>query len=381
MARIGAVIGHELSHGFDDSGRKFDGEGNLADWWTDADGKNFEQRAACIADQYSGYSPVNDPKTGKPAMLQGKLTLGENIGDNGGVRIAYMALANTQGGQPAASRDGLTSAQRFFLGYAQVWCQNSTEEDSLQRIVTDPHSPGRFRVNGVVSNMPEFAEAFKCKPGAPMAPEKRCASGKATAHGTWRTGPKTEALGLRLSALGAQQDAHGAGTRLTHLLWHLVRSLLPHLSSAPLPHIPHLQSALLFRTSASRFRPSRSGVQVINEQRARSVVLHFLTREASMPRELFSPSVVGVSSAARRGRVLPVSIALHGVVLGTLILLPALCRYRAPTRSAALIFTRVIPLAVRACDRRRRPGRRCQSPSRPAGSDAAPLIIQQDAVH
>jgi predicted metalloendopeptidase len=107
-------------------------------------------------------------------MLQGKLTLGENIGDNGGVRIASMALANAQAGKPAASRDGLTAAQRFFLGYAQVWCQNSTDEDALQRIVTDPHSPGRFRVNGVVSNMPEFAEAFKCKPGAPMAPEKRC---------------------------------------------------------------------------------------------------------------------------------------------------------------------------------------------------------------
>jgi len=171
---IGAVIGHELSHGFDDSGRKFDGEGNLTDWWTEADGKNFDERAACIADQYSGYSPVNDPKTGKPAMLQGKLTLGENIGDNGGVRIASMALANAQAGKPGASRDGLTAAQRFFLGYAQVWCQNSTDEDALQRIVTDPHSPGRFRVNGVVSNMPEFAEAFKCKPGAAMAPEKRC---------------------------------------------------------------------------------------------------------------------------------------------------------------------------------------------------------------
>jgi endothelin-converting enzyme/putative endopeptidase len=171
---IGSVIGHELSHGFDDSGRKFDGDGNLSDWWTPEDGKNFDERAACIADQYSGYSPVNDPKTGKPAMLQGKLTLGENIGDNGGVRIAYMALGNAQKGADVPPRDGLTSAQRFFLGYAQVWCQNSTDEDALQRIVTDPHSPGRFRVNGVVTNMPEFADAFKCKSGAPMAPENRC---------------------------------------------------------------------------------------------------------------------------------------------------------------------------------------------------------------
>ena len=102
---IGAVIGHELSHGFDDSGRKFDGDGNLKDWWTDADAKAFEERAACIADQYSGYSPVNDPKTGKPAFLNGKLTLGENIGDNGGVRIAFMALMNTlEGPRPHRRR-------------------------------------------------------------------------------------------------------------------------------------------------------------------------------------------------------------------------------------------------------------------------------------
>ena len=171
---IGAVIGHELSHGFDDSGRKFDGDGNLKDWWTDADAKAFEERAACIADQYSGYSPVNDPKTGKPAFLNGKLTLGENIGDNGGVRIAFMALMNTLKGRDRTSVDGFTPEQRFFLGFAQVWCQNSTDADALQRIFTDPHSSGRFRTNGTVSNMPEFQEAFSCKAGAPMAPEKRC---------------------------------------------------------------------------------------------------------------------------------------------------------------------------------------------------------------
>jgi predicted metalloendopeptidase len=171
---IGAVIGHELSHGFDDQGRKFDGDGNLADWWTDADGKAFDERAACIADQYSGYSPVNDPKTGKPAYLQGKLTLGENIGDNGGVRVAYMALQNTLQGKQATAIDGFTPDQRFFLGFAQVWCQNTTDAESLQRILTDPHSPGVFRTNGTVSNMPEFEKAFSCKAGAPMAPQERC---------------------------------------------------------------------------------------------------------------------------------------------------------------------------------------------------------------
>jgi len=171
---IGAVIGHELSHGFDDSGRKFDGDGNLRDWWTEADAKAFEERAACIADQYSGYTPVIDPKTGKPAYLNGKLTLGENIGDNGGVRISLIALQNTLRDKSRAPIDGFTPEQRFFLGFAQVWCQNSTDADALQRILTDPHSTGRFRTNGTVSNMPEFQQAFGCKAGAPMAPEKRC---------------------------------------------------------------------------------------------------------------------------------------------------------------------------------------------------------------
>jgi endothelin-converting enzyme/putative endopeptidase len=171
---IGSVIGHELSHGFDDSGRKFDGDGNLADWWTDADGKAFEARASCIADQYSGYSPVADPKTSEPAHINGRLTLGENIGDNGGVRISYMALKNTLAGRDTAPRDGFTPEQRFFLGYAQVWCQNSTDADALQRLVTDPHSPGRFRTNGVLANMPEFQKAFSCTPPAAMIAEQRC---------------------------------------------------------------------------------------------------------------------------------------------------------------------------------------------------------------
>ncbi len=171
---IGAVIGHELTHGFDDQGRKFDGKGNLTDWWTEADAKAFEQRASCVADQYSKYSPVKDPKTGEPAFLNGRLTLGENLGDNGGVRIAFMALTNTLEGKPRTVVSGYTPEQRFFLGFAQVWCQNVTDAESLQRIVTDPHSAGAFRANGTISNMPEFAKAFACKPGSPMAPENRC---------------------------------------------------------------------------------------------------------------------------------------------------------------------------------------------------------------
>jgi len=171
---IGAVIGHELTHGFDDSGRKFDGKGNLTDWWTEADAKAFEQRASCVADQYSKYSPVKDPKTGEPVFLNGRLTLGENIGDNGGVRVAFMALMNTLEGKPRTVVSGFTPEQRFFLGFAQVWCQNVTDAESLQRIVTDSHSAGAFRANGTVSNMPEFAKAFSCKPGSAMAPENRC---------------------------------------------------------------------------------------------------------------------------------------------------------------------------------------------------------------
>jgi putative endopeptidase len=171
---IGSVIGHELSHGFDDSGRKFDGAGNLHDWWTEADAKAFEERSACFDKQYSGYSPVNDPKTGEPRYLKGKLTMGENIGDNGGLRIAYLALMNVLAGKPHRAIDGFTPEQRFFIGFGQVWCQNTTDAENLRRIDADNHSAGRFRANGTVSNMPEFQKAFNCKAGQPMSPEQRC---------------------------------------------------------------------------------------------------------------------------------------------------------------------------------------------------------------
>jgi putative endopeptidase len=165
---IGAAIGHELTHGFDDEGRRFDAQGNLADWWTEADAKEFEKRAACIADQYSGFIVTGD------LHLNGQLTLGENTADNGGVRIALMALEDTLKGSPAPLRDGFTPQQRFFLGWGQIWCENSTDQIAKLRAQTDPHSPGRFRVNGVVSNMPEFQKAFNCAPKAPMVRENAC---------------------------------------------------------------------------------------------------------------------------------------------------------------------------------------------------------------
>ena len=165
---IGAVIGHELTHGFDDSGRRFDAKGNLRDWWTAEDASEFEKRAECIINQYGNYTAVADVK------LNGKLTLGENVADNGGVRLAYMALMDVLTRKPQEKIDGFTPQQRFFLGYAQIWCQNVTEEESRRRAQTDPHSPGEYRVNGVLSNSPEFRSAFGCGPGQPMAPANAC---------------------------------------------------------------------------------------------------------------------------------------------------------------------------------------------------------------
>jgi len=169
---IGAVIGHELTHGFDDQGRKFAANGDLSDWWTEADAKEFEKRAGCIADEYSGFTVAGD------VHLNGKLTLGENTADNGGVRIAHMALMQTladAAGKPAPGViDGFTPEQRFFLGFGQVWCQNETEESARLRANVDPHSPGRYRVNGVLANMPEFQQAFGCKAGDAMVRENAC---------------------------------------------------------------------------------------------------------------------------------------------------------------------------------------------------------------
>jgi endothelin-converting enzyme/putative endopeptidase len=163
-----AVVGHELSHGFDDQGRRFDGQGNLRDWWTAEDGKKFEERAACVDKQYSGYVPVDD------VHLNGKLTLGENTADNGGLRLAWMALMEDMKNQSLGEMDGFTPEQRFFVGWAQMWCENRTDEIARLHAKTNPHSPGKFRANGVVSNMPEFAKAFSCQANAPMVSQSVC---------------------------------------------------------------------------------------------------------------------------------------------------------------------------------------------------------------
>jgi len=164
---IGVVIGHEMTHGFDDQGRKYDAAGNLRDWWTPRDGAEFEKRVACVADEYSNFSPIDGVK------LNGRLTLGENTADNGGMRIAYMALEEALKGK-SETIDGFTPEQRFFLGFAQVWCENMAPEEARNRAMTDPHSPGRFRVNGTVQNTPEFQKAFACKAAQPMVSPNAC---------------------------------------------------------------------------------------------------------------------------------------------------------------------------------------------------------------
>jgi putative endopeptidase len=167
---IGVVIGHELTHGFDDQGSKFDAEGNLKNWWTQADRDEFDKRTSCIADEYSSFVAVDD------VHLNGRLTLGENTADNGGLRIALAALHKDMEMNPkvAATKDGFTPEQRFFLGFAQVWCQNATPESSRLLAKTDPHSPGQYRTNGTLQNSPDFAKAFGCKAGQKMVSANAC---------------------------------------------------------------------------------------------------------------------------------------------------------------------------------------------------------------
>ena len=165
---IGAVIGHELTHGFDDEGRQFDPAGNLKDWWTPEDAKAFEQRAQCLVDEYSSFVAAED------VHLNGKLTLGENTADNGGLRIAHMALETTLAGKQSEKIDGFTLEQRLFLGWGQIWCQNQTDQIARLLALTNPHSLGKYRVNGVMQNMPEFQKAWGCKAGQPMVSQNAC---------------------------------------------------------------------------------------------------------------------------------------------------------------------------------------------------------------
>jgi endothelin-converting enzyme/putative endopeptidase len=164
----GGTIGHELTHAFDDEGRQFDAAGNLKDWWTQQDARRFKARAQCIVDQYGKYPVVDD------IHINSRLTLGEDVADLGGLILARMAWLTQTAGQKLASRDALTPEQRFFVGYAQWACENQRPENLRLLAKTDPHSPGRYRVNGVVVNMPEFARAFSCPAGAPLAKQDPC---------------------------------------------------------------------------------------------------------------------------------------------------------------------------------------------------------------
>ena len=164
----GGTIGHELTHGFDDQGRQFDAEGNLKDWWTKQDNEAFNAHAQCVVDQYAQYVVVDDIK------INSKLTEGEDIADLGGLILAWMAWKDQTKGLHLEGRDGLTPEQRFFVGNAQWACENDRPENLRMHAITDPHSPGKYRVNGLVINMPEFQAAFSCKPGQPLARENRC---------------------------------------------------------------------------------------------------------------------------------------------------------------------------------------------------------------
>jgi len=164
----GATIGHELTHGFDDEGRQFDAQGNLRDWWTKQDSAQFEKRAACVVDQYAQYTAVDDIK------LNSKLTEGEDVADLGGTVLAYIAWKNATRGQSLKSADGFSPDQRYFIGMAQWACGDERPESERLNAITNPHSPLEYRIDGVVSNMPEFQKAFACKPGQPMVRVQAC---------------------------------------------------------------------------------------------------------------------------------------------------------------------------------------------------------------
>ncbi len=168
---IGGVVGHELTHGFDDQGRQFDAYGNLDDWWTPEDAKKFDEMTDCEVKEYSNFVAVDDVK------VNGKLTLGENTADNGGLRLAFIAFladARRKNIDLTQKQEGYTPLQQFFLGHGQTWCGSTRPEQLRLQAQTDPHSPRQFRINGVVQNMPEFGQAFGCKPGQPMMPTNAC---------------------------------------------------------------------------------------------------------------------------------------------------------------------------------------------------------------
>jgi putative endopeptidase len=158
----GSTVGHELTHAFDDEGRQFDGQGNLKDWWTPDDAKKFEERVQCVRDQYAQYTIIDEIK------INSKLTSGEDVADLGGTLLAYIAWKDAVANQHLDPMDGFTPDQRFYIGFAQWACENERPENLRVNAITNPHSPGKYRVNGIVSNLPEFAKAFNCGEGTPM---------------------------------------------------------------------------------------------------------------------------------------------------------------------------------------------------------------------
>ncbi len=175
---LASFIGHELTHGFDDEGRHYDGHGNLKNWWTRQDAKAFEAHAAGLVGEYAKFVAVKSPSNpAKDIHVDGRLTLGENTADNGGIRLSYEAFLATPGAKAAKDSSGFTPSQRFFLSYAQSWCVNRTDAFAKEAAKTDPHAPGKYRVNGVLMNMQAFRAAFACPVGTPMAP--------ATVHRVW----------------------------------------------------------------------------------------------------------------------------------------------------------------------------------------------------
>ncbi len=165
---IGAVIGHEMTHGFDDQGSQYDAQGNLHNWWTEKDRQQFDSLESCFVNEYDSFIAVDD------VHVRGKLTLGENTADNGGMHIAHMALLDVLANSPEKPTDGFTPDQRFFVGWAQIWCENERPEFARMMAQVNEHSPGKDRVNGVVGNMPEFQKAYGCKADAPMVRKPAC---------------------------------------------------------------------------------------------------------------------------------------------------------------------------------------------------------------
>ena len=174
---IGAVIGHELTHGFDDEGKKFDATGNLSNWWTAEDTTKFEAKTSCLVKEYGNFVAVDGKTPQDNVKVNGQLTLGENTADNGGLVLAYIAYlqrAKTEGLDVDKKIDGYTGPQRFYIAFAQNWCENSRPEQVRNQVLTDPHSPDHFRANGAIVNQPGFAAAFSCKKGTPMVPTDSC---------------------------------------------------------------------------------------------------------------------------------------------------------------------------------------------------------------